>query len=496
MARRISPDQQSRFVTFRKRLSSSFTTVRKYATYSHTTSFIQRHPFWSFFLALLLLFLVIMLGNTIFKAKPVEEKKADLPKQVEIYKLGSAPRISVQAEVEKSGVVKIVALMPGIVSSINVSEGDGVTKGKQLVSLSSNYQGGNVLSLSRQIAQNQYNSSEQTYPTQKELIEKQREIARKTDANADELRDISARSIDETRSSLDFNQGLLDSTDAQITSLEAISAPTTDQLSALAQAKAAKAQLLGAVNQLRSALRNTEYGASGDTPPSQLSDLGREIALKQLEVQEKSLEAGRQIAKLQYKLAAVSEAQMYPAAPFGGVVERVHVRIGQQVNPGTVLVTLSGNEKNVTLVASVPKETAFNVSLLEQSSVEIGNSFMGLTPAYISQEATQGQLYSVIYHVGDEYAEQFTDSSFVKMSLPIGTARTSGIAPIIPVDSVFQTQQEAYVYVMENGIARSKKVTLGDVQGSYVGIQDGLGSEDQVILSRTVVDGDHVVEAL
>ncbi len=489
---RTRVEQSSAFGKFKNQFLSVFSRTRNRLSYQRSVSFIHRRPFVSFFAVLLLLFAVIFLGSTIFKTKPAEDIKTDQAKQVELYKLGEAPRISVQAKVEKSGVVKIVALMPGIVSSINVTEGDGVEKGKQLIGLSSNYQGGNALSLSRQIAQKQYNQSVQTYPIQKELLDKQREVARKTDANADELRDIAARSIDETRSSLDFNQGLLDSTDSQITSLEAISSPSQDQISALAQARASKAQLLGAVNQLRSALRNTEYGASGDTPGSQLSDLGRDIALKQLDVQEKSLDAGKEIAKLQYKLASVAEAAMYPSAPFGGVIERVHVKLGQQVNPGTVLVTLGGNEKNVTLVADVPKETAFNVSLLEQSSVEIGNSFIGLTPAYVSQEATSGALYSIIYHVGDQFSEQFTEESFVKMSIPIGTAKSSGIAPIVPIDSVFQTQQEAYVYVVENGVAKSRKVTLGDVQGSYVGIQEGLGENDQVILSRTVVDGDKV----
>ncbi len=82
----------------------------------------------------------------------------------------------------KSGVIKIVAQAPGIVSGINVYEGQEVVKGGQLLSLSSNYQGGNAAAVQAQIAKNSYNLAKDTNETQKDLINKQREIANKTDA--------------------------------------------------------------------------------------------------------------------------------------------------------------------------------------------------------------------------------------------------------------------------------------------------------------------------
>ena len=74
--------------------------------------------------------------------------------------------------------------------------------------------------------------------------------------------------------------------------------------------------------------------------------------------------------------------------------------------------------------------------------------------------------------------------------LPVGTGNTTVTKPFIPVDSVFQTQNEAYVYVANGNRARSKKVQLGAVTGRFVAVVSGLSPTDKVILTRTVVDGD------
>lgn len=477
---------QSRINSLKNRTSLTYSSVRERVSYAKTTAFIQRRPFFSFFLALLLMFALIVLGSTVFAPKPVEEKAADAPKQVEMFKIGSAPKVSVQGQVEKSGVIKIVAQAPGIVSAINVYEGQQVGKGGQLLSLSSNYQGGNAAAVQAQIARNSYNLAKDTYETQKDLINKQREVASKTDANADELRDISARSIDETRGLLDLNQSLLDQLNTAITN--APDAQTKAEL------EGQKAQLQSGVNQLRAGLRQTEYSVSGDKPQAQLSDLGREIALKQLDVQEKSLASGLETARLSSVLAGISAAAMYPATPVNGVVQRIHVRVGESVNPGTTLATISGAVSNITIVANVPANIAQNLSKIEESEIIVNGKPIMLMPSYVTTEAISGQQYGIIYQVGDGYSNLFTDDAYVEVRIPVGTGDTNSIVPMVPVDSVFQTQEAAYIYVKEGETAHSRIVKLGDVQGGYVAIIEGLNGQEEIIASRNVVDGDKVVE--
>ncbi len=492
---------ESRLQTFEQRIhlvdrvkkvnfKKPFTLLKSGGT--KTNTFIQKRPFSAFFITLALLFLLIVLGSTVFKAQP-EEKHTEIPvKQVESFRIGTSPKISLQAQVEKTGVIKIVAQTPGIVSSINTYEGETVSRGKALINLASNYYGGNVSSIQRQIAQQQFKLSKDTLDTQKEVIAKQKQIAEKSDANADEMRDIANRSLEETRGLLDLNEALLSQTSTNIDNLKQATAPADLTNPLIFQAETQRSQLIAGVNQLRQAVRNTEAQAAGDRPQAELSNLQREITLKNLEIQEKSLLMGHEVAKLQLALAQVAEAAMYPTTPFQGVVERVHVRVGEAVNPGQTLVTISGIEGKIVLEAKVPAATAKNLSKLEASHINIKGQNIELMPAYVSSEATSGQLYSIIYHIPDEYQAFFTDGGFISISVPVGAPDTNSVVPFIPLDSIFQTQEESTVYVIENGTAASRKVTLGEVQGGFVSVLEGLNTNDEIILSRNVVEGDKV----
>lgn len=451
--------------------------------------FIQKRPFTSFFTILALLLLLIILGNILLAPKEAEEKPP-VPKKVELYKLGSAPKVKVQAQVEKSGVVKIVALSPGVVESINVIEGDEIGKGGNLISLASNYSGVNALAISAQMAGAQYGLARDTFNTQKELITKQRELADKNKENAEELRDISTKAADDTRPLLDLNQSLLDKINSDLDSYNATnSAGVNDNL--IFQTKQIKSQLQSAVVQLKGQLRNLELQSASDKPPAELTDIQKEIALKQLDIQEKSLTVGVEIARLQFNLASVTAATMHPTAPFPGTVDRIYVKEGEAVNPGTVLLSLSGSTQHVKIIAKVPAGMAKNVSFLEDSIININGNKVVMKPSYISHDATDGQLYSIIFQLDDSYKSLVTDSAFITVDIPIGTGDTNNSVPFVPLDSIFQTQEEAYLYVVsKNKTATAKKIQLGQVQGRFVEVLSGLPLESTVILTRNVVEGD------
>src|SRR5262245_58755259 len=105
--------------------------------YFKTTGFIKKRPFTAFLVSLAIL-LVIFTSNSILFKPRTEAPKQPAVKSVRVYRIGSVPTITVQGQVDKEGVIKIMAQSPGVVSSINVSEGDSVAKGSNLISLSSN----------------------------------------------------------------------------------------------------------------------------------------------------------------------------------------------------------------------------------------------------------------------------------------------------------------------------------------------------------------------
>lgn len=481
------------FSRLRNLLSSALAPVKEKSksTAKFITSNLKARPITSFAVLLLLLFALIALSHQVTKPKQAEQKLETQTKEVETFNVGQSPTVTLNAQVQKSGVVQIVAQAPGIVSKIHTSEGKTVTRGTTLISTGANYQGASAASVSRQLAQTQYTSAKTTTEIQKELIKKQREIAEKTDSNADELRSITDKSLGETRDLIFLNENILSTVDANLKTLEDTNTGGANDALIL-QTKQAKAQLLAGLSQAKSGLRGAEYAQSGDKPAAQLSDLGRDATQKQLDLQEKSLELNLEVSRLQVKLAQIGESVMFPSAPFAGTVQRVHIRVGQTVSPGTPLVTLSSSSTTITATALVPKNVATNINKLASSYLLFGDEKIETTPVYVSTEATNGQLYSVIFAVPEEHATKLTDLGFIEIEVPIGQEFAQASYPFIPLDSIQQTQDTAVVFVEKDGQALGKNVTLGQVQGSYAQIIEGLETNDKIILNRNVISGDKV----
>ncbi len=452
---------------------------------------IEKRPFQTFLLGLFVLLLLIIGGNK-FRQPKKEQETVKAVKEVEVYSIGEAPKIKALAQVEKSGVIQITAPSNSIVNRINVKEGTKVSKGTLLVSLASNYAGGSAPGIGREIAEKQNQIAESTYTDQTDLISQQRELANQNFTNFEKMRDITKASIDDTKNSINLNSGIISSLN---TNIQNLSADPIGNAVLILSSQQMLSQFTSANNQLNAALRNSEYQTDANNSPSKLSEEQKNVALKQLDVQEKTLNLNREMSALQLKLARVNEAMMFPVAPFNGIVEQVLVRKGQQVNPGTPLVVLSstGNQ-TLKVVAYIPKKFAENVSKLEYTVFMIDGQKVMAKPSYISSEAVNGNMYGVVYILAKDNYIDATDKEYVESEIPIGYPDSTASAIYVPLDDIYQTQEEAYVYKVDpESVARSVKIKLGEVFGSFVRVDEGLTSGDKIISNRNIVDGDHVV---
>ncbi len=455
-------------------------------------SILAKYPLVIMAVVLVLLLGLIIAGDMIREKDNQPVVVEEQTKQVDTYRIGTAPTVKVLGKVEKKHVTKIVAQTGGIVQKIYVKEGDHIPyKGQNLAYISSNYQGGSALTIQRQLAQKQYENTEATYDTQKEIIAKQRDIAVKTDENSDELRQITKDSIDETKDLISMNEDILNYIQDDLDNYEATNSANVNRDDIVATKKL-KASYQSAINSLRAGLRSSEYSSDDDNPPAQLSNLSKDMTLKQLELQEKALDLSKEISKLNLNLARINESLAYPASFSNGDVEKVHVREGQMVAPGQVLFTISGCEKAAGVTAYVSKQVAHNVSQFDTSTIYFDNTSVAVMPTYVSHEATQGQQYSVEYTLTEDLFDQISDNEYVEIEIPVGQPDTTSIAPFIPIDAVYQSSEGAYLFLLEDGVTRSRKATLGNVYGQYVEVKDGLESSDVVILNRNVVEGDLV----
>lgn len=247
-------------------------------------------------------------------------------------------------------------------------------------------------------------------------------------------------------------------------------------------------------NQANQTLRTNQYNAGDDNTPAELARLQRDITLKQLELQKKTLQLNLEVSGLQLQVAQINEATMFPSAPFSSTVQRVFVKEGQAVTPGTPLMLLSqvAEEDPIVAIAYVPKDIADQVSNIEPSILYIGNASYITYPSFISGEAISGNLYGVYFPIPDTFNASVTEKGNIQIDLAAGKKDTNASTPFVPIDAIFQTQDNTYVYIIQKGIAVSRTVTLGQVLGSQVEITSGLKNNDKVILDRNVVAGDKV----
>ena len=450
------------------------------------TNFIGNYTIVSFFILLTVLLGLLVVSRQIKHENQTKHinTSESISKSVELYKVGKFPYIKVQAQIDKAGVITVVAQTGGVVQKIYVNEGQAVKRGNWLAGLSSNYQGASAQTVSRQLAQKQYENFEATYNDQKDLLKKQKDIANLADENSDELAEINKKSIEGTKDLISYNEEIL----AQLDQIIDATGDLTMQMS--------RAQFKASLENAKTGLRQIEYQTDKNNSPSKFSELQKDVTVGQINVQEKALDLNREILKLQLDLAKIQESLLYPASPFTGVVQQVFIKKGQLVSPGTPIATILGDSSDITATAYVSKNTAKNVSATSPSIISLDNDSFEVLPSFVSNEATRGTLYSILYDIPEQYNAILGNKEFVMVKVPLGYANDTGNSEgvYIPIDAIHNTQDGAYVLLIgDDCIAKSKKIELGPLYGEFAYIYSGLANDESVIMNRNVVEGDKVV---
>jgi multidrug efflux pump subunit AcrA (membrane-fusion protein) len=456
---------------------------------------LTKFPFATFVILLVVLIASIVAMVKLQQPAPVESE-VKVTKTVKVAAVGEQPELVVQAQVDKSGVIQVVAQTSGVVQPFKITEGQTVKNNETLLRLSTNYQGANSASVARQLAYKSWQFQQDTYDQQKQVIDISRRMAEAAETQASELRRITRQSVEDTKSLISLNEDVVKGFDNQIKLLESSNVGGINDV-AILELKAAKAQVLGGLTSVKAAQRANEYTSNDSEEPAELARLSRDATIKQLEIQEKSLNLGRDIAALNLKLAKITESLFFPVAPCGGVIQRIHVHPNQVVNPGQVLVTIVSEFNKTTLVAQVPGEVAREVVPFSSVKVQAGEVTTTGEIRHISQEPTEGSLHTILITVPDSVAAVISNDAFVQVTVPVGNQvwKTSDHM-YVPLDAVYQSQDEAQIYVARQAEntwqAAPQVVELGAVVGNYVQVKSGLQTGDQVILDRTVAGGDQV----
>lgn len=368
-------------------------------------SWLLGRPTVSFVLLLALLLGTIALGAYLRTPEAGEPIRTLEPKETQVFTIGKdTAYLSVPAKTRKETVVNVVALTPGIVTNIFVTEGQAVESGRVLLALTNDFGGGNT-ALQKQIARNSDALVRETYTLEKRINE--------------------------------------------------------------LEAKQAK--------------RDPEK-----------NDLAESIELKKLKVARAALRTNRDNSALSVALAESSDAVLRPRTFSAATVERIFVKEGDYVSPGTILASLRSKVGATTLEALVSPETArlFDPEKEALLTTEGETSTVGILPTYFSRQETERGLFSIRFTLSPTLGKEVTDSQYETLRLPLSSLEPS--TTLVPIDSLFQNNDRAWVLLIEGERALLHEVSLGRLYGSFAEITSPLPATAKLILNRSILPGEPV----
>lgn len=197
-------------------------------------------------------------------------------------------------------------------------------------------------------------------------------------------------------------------------------------------------------------------------------------------------------AKLDKAKADVSLANVHLQfteirAPFDGIIDRFHVRLGSLVDEGELLTELSDNSK-MWVYYNVPeaeyldyktndkKDDAVNVNLLMANNqlfkypgvVETIQANFNHETGNIAFRATFPNPDGLLRH---------GETGNIRMSIPLKNAL------LIPQKATFEVLDKKYVYVLDkNNVLRSREITVGAEMPHIYMVQNGLAENDKILL--------------
>ncbi|MEW6511238.1 MAG: efflux RND transporter periplasmic adaptor subunit [Bacteroidota bacterium] len=249
-----------------------------------------------------------------------------------------------------------------------------------------------------------------------------------------------------------------------------------DELKAIA-VEQARAQLQAAETNLKKARRDFEraesLSESGDIADVELE--AYRLAYHSSEAQHTAATAALRLAQRQYDDTRIK-------APIAGIVASRKVEVGEMVSPGREVANIV-DISTVKVKLSIPEE-------------EVGKLRLG-QPATLSVDARPGELITgTVYTIGAktetptghsypvEVIVQNKDLAQLKVGMFARTdiqARSQKGALAITKESLVDADSHPAVFVVENGVARLRPVTLGIRAGDRYQVLNGLTAGELVV---------------
>lgn len=185
-------------------------------------------------------------------------------------------------------------------------------------------------------------------------------------------------------------------------------------------------------------------------------------------------------AQLQYESAKLNYDRQVEystvTAPIGGRIESCDVEVYDRVSNNQQLCVIAG-EGDSRITFYVTQRMMKN--LREGDELEViknGQTYSGNITEISSMVDASSGLFKVKAEVKN--TDEIAIGSTVKISLV--TERAENVM-LVPVDAIYYSNSNAYVYLYQDGVAKMHQVEVGLYDSDYAEIQSGLTADDIVV---------------
>ncbi len=206
----------------------------------------------------------------------------------------------------------------------------------------------------------------------------------------------------------------------------------------------------------------------------------------------KTAQANVEQAKVNLHIAQSNCSEVTVTSPIAGKIAALNVRVGEiasQQVPAAVVVSL--NPAKIKL--NMPESLVGNIKLGQKVKVEIaaiGKTLEGTITSVAPKADQQTKSFPVEVQIPNNDQKIFA-GMVAKLQLSTGTVKN---AIAVPHDAVIDDNGIKKIFVVEDGVAKERIVTLGVKSIDKVQIVEGLKENEQVIVkgNRLVGDGQKV----
>jgi multidrug efflux pump subunit AcrA (membrane-fusion protein) len=168
-------------------------------------------------------------------------------------------------------------------------------------------------------------------------------------------------------------------------------------------------------------------------------------------------------------------------SPLSGIVGRVFVDLGSNVNPQTPIALVVDMDK-VKIDLDTPEKYLPRVSLGQEAEIAVdaypAEEFKGKVTK-MSPVVDVNTRSAPVEITVDNPGHRLKSGMFAKVRLTIQQQKN---VPVVLKEAVMGKEPSGYVYVVEDNMAKLKQVTLGIRQGPYFEVREGLKEGDLVVI--------------